>query len=544
MLLAGLLLTACDESILETSPLDQPSSENFFSNREELLLGVNATYNQLAFAPAWVLSLEWMLDTWSDIGWFRGNNGGAQDIGRGDADPTTDIIEGVWEAYYRGIGRANNLLQNMNRAEGNVDPELYERIRAEARFLRAYYYGRLAALYGDVPLVTTVQSLDEADVAQTPKAEVVAFILEELEAAAANLPVSYPASDEGRATKGAALALKARVALYDERWAEAADAAQRVIDLGIYELHPDYAELFTYAGEGSSEVILAYPYLLGTQTHWLPQFYGTRMIGSWAVFVPQQQLVDSYEMTDGLSISASPLYDPANPFENRDPRLDATILRPGNVFAGFRFETHPDSTVTTRVTTGERVENKDVTNPFATFTGYNWGKYLVDEDADRLRDSELNWILIRYAEVLLTYAEAKIEAGQIDASVYDALNRVRERVGMPPVAAGTSQAELREVVRHERKVELAGEGFRLFDLRRWGIAEEAMNGPVVGRPRLAFSTQGVPTFDEHGLPNYNAYLEAMRQVEQRRFDANRDYLWPIPQSELDVNPLLEQNPGY
>lgn len=536
-------LTACDSSLLDSNPLDQPSDQTFFSNREELLLGVNAVYRDLINDDGWA-NLEWELDQMTDLAWNRGNWDGIQTVAAGAHDSQTGVFSKVWNSYYTSIGRANNLLENMHRAQDVVPVELYERIEGEARFLRAYFYHRLAELYGDVPLVTKPLTLEDAYVSRDPKATVVDFVLSELEAAAGKLPVSYSSADYGRATKGAALALKARVALYNEQWDMAIDAAERVMELGVYQLHPDYGELFTYAGEGSSEAILVHQYLSGERTHQFPQHGFTRMMSGWSTPVPTQMLVDSYLMIDGQRIDESPLYDPAHPFENRDPRLDASIVRPGMRFGNYRFETHPDSVQTWDYVSGTWVENKDVTNPYATFTGYVWKKYLDPLDATQITQSEIDWMLIRYAEVLLTYAEAKIEAGQIDGTVYDAINQIRNRAGMPEVAQGKSQEELRQIVRHERKIELALEGFRLFDLRRWKIAEYALNGPTVGRPKGSYNTQGIPVFDEHGIPRYDAYVGNMRVIEQRRFNPARDYLWPIPQAELDVNDQLEQNPGY
>lgn len=538
------MLAACDMGALDTQPLDQPSDQTFFSTEAELVRAVNAAYNKLSPETFWGGTLSFSLQGMSDNGWLRGGWGGAKAVASGAHDPQTDIVGSVWEEYYEGISRTNNLLENMHRAEGNVSSDLYERIRGEAKFLRAYYYHRLSTIYGDVPLITKVQNLDSTRVGRTPKAEVVGFILSELEDAAAMLPETYPDEDEGRATRGTALAVKARAALYNEQWDVAIDAAQRVMDMGVYSLHPDYGELFTYSGQSSDEIILSYRYLEGTRTHMLPQHGLTRMTGGWSVPVPLQPLVDAYYCTDGKRIDNSPLYDPAHPFENRDPRLDATIVRPGARFGNYRFLSHPDSVQTWNYATGEWVENTDVTNPYATFTGYTWRKYMTEEDFDQTNESELNWILVRYAEVLLTYAEAKIEAGQIDDSVYEAINQVRARVDMPPVGRSGSEQDLRRLVRHERRVELAMEGQRFFDIKRWEIAEEALSGPVVGRPQEGYRTMGIPTFSEHGIPNYSAYLDEMRVIEERQFDPSRGYLWPIPQSEMDVNPQLQQNPGY
>ena len=245
------------------------------------------------------------------------------------------------------------------------------------------------------------------------------------------------------------------------------------------------------------------------------------------------------------------MYDPKNPYENRDPRLAYTIALPGSIFMGYQFETHKDSVQcwNYREEIPVRIKNEDATNAYATFTGYCWRKYVDPADWANPIESELHQIMLRYAEVLLIYAEAKIEANKIDQSVYDAINKVRQRpsVNMPPLPEGLSQAELRSAVRKERLYELAGEGLRLFDIRRWRIAENVLNGPLYGRPPRGLLS-AAPTIDENGVPDYSNVpnREEMRVVEVRKFnkEENRDYLWPIPQREITANPALIQNPGY
>ncbi len=543
LVLTALLLSACSDALLNTSPLDQPSDQTFFSNGAELQMAVNAAYRHLQFQISTV-PVDMGVDAASDIAWVRQDWSGLQTIGKGAADSQTSYFFQLWRNYYQGIARTNNLLQNMDRAKANTDAALYSRVEGEARFLRAFFYHKLIEYFGDVPLITKVQTLEDTQMARTPKAEVVDFILKELDTAASLLPATYGNADKGRATKGAALALKARVALYNKKYDVAAAAAKQVMDSNVYSLHPDYAGLFTYAGENSPEVILKYAYLEGVETHQASQYGFTRMTAGWSVLIPQQGLVDSYEAIDGLTIDKSPLYDPANPFKNCDPRLAATIVTPGSQFGPYRFETHPDSNKAWNYTTKTYVANTDVTNAYASFSGYNLRKWMDTADLTRIKASELDFILIRLAEVLLTYAEAKIEQGQIDQSVYDAINKVRTRAGMPAISTGKSQAELRQIVRRERKVELAFEGLRLFDLRRWGIADQALNQPVMGRPKREYKAAYVPVFDANGIPHYDAYADALRKVEDRTYVAARGNLWPIPQEEIDINLLVSQNPGY
>jgi len=337
----------------------------------------------------------------------------------------------------------------------------------------------------------------------------------------------------------------------------AIEASQAVMDLNAYSLYDDYEELFQYEGIRCSEVIFDLPYLQGIVVHGYPQRAGSRMVGSFSAIVPSQFMVDSYLASDGKPIDKSEVYDPAEPFKNRDPRLAASLVIPQSVLAGFVFETHPDSNRTWRVEDGvkiERVTNLDVTNPFATFTGYLWRKYSSPIDYPlRNRASELNFILMRYAEVLLTYAEAKIENNDIDQSVLDAMNKIRARAygadftdtGSYPEVALTGQEELRRILRNERKVELADEGFRLYDIRRWEIADVVMDGPLVGRPVRSYQEIPAPPVidEETGHPMYGETLPLYRQVIQRTFRA-RDWLYPIPQSEINVNRSIIQNTGY
>jgi hypothetical protein len=266
-------------------------------------------------------------------------------------------------------------------------------------------------------------------------------------------------------------------------------------------------------------------------------------------------MVDTYDAIDGLPIDQSHLYDPQNPNENRDPRLHYTLVLPGTLLVNHIFNTNPDVTETLDYSFSppRLVENIESQHAFASFTGYLYRKHTdpIDNPTD-VGSSEQNLILIRYAEVLLNYAEAKIELNELDQSVYEAINAIRSRptVNMPPIAEGKSQQEMRNIIRKERRHELGMEGFRYFDIRRWRIAHEIMPGPYRGRVNR-YSGGNVflnepPTIDEIGTPNYDnvSNAEEMVIIETRNFNPNRDYLWPIPRIELETNPALTQNPGY
>ncbi|WP_207513912.1 RagB/SusD family nutrient uptake outer membrane protein [Longitalea luteola] len=540
---------ACKKNYLDKYPLDGPSSSSFITNEKELILAINGCYASLTFHPsAHNCPMPVILDHVTDLGFDR-NNGTLQEVGKGSHDSNNGLFVNIWSSSYSAIARCNFLLENIDKVKDVVNTQLFNRVKAEARFLRAYNYHYLVEMFGGVPLVTTTLKMTEAQVPRSSKEELVNFMMTELEEAATDLPTSYAATESGRATKGAALAIKARIALYNEKWELAADAAKRVMDLNAYELHADFGELFTYKGQTSKEIIFALQYLKGTKTHNIPSQFFSRMASGFSGLVPGQSLVDSYECTDGRSIDVSPLFDPAKPFANRDPRLGYTMALPGSVFLNFLFETHKDSVRTWdyNTTPARRVNNTDATNAFATFTGYCWRKYTDLTDRIERTTSELNVISVRYAEVLLIYAEAKIEANQIDNTVYSAINTVRQRPGvnMPAIANGKTREQLRSIVRKERKYELAGEGFRLFDIRRWKIADQLMNGIFYGRiPKGLLAT--APKIDDNGTPDYSVVPNRgeMRVVETRIFKANRDYLWPIPNIEILTNTSLEQNPNY
>ena len=540
------ILSGCTD-ILDKLPADKPSDASFFSNEKELVMGINACYKEV------LMPIGMWTDAISDIGLVRlAGRGDIYLLGIGTQTPSeTGMILSFWTDCYKGIAKCNSLLANMHRAEKNTNAGVYSRIKAEARYLRAYYYALLVSLYGDIPLIKEPLLLSESMVANTPKSETVEFILQELTECANDLPTKYDAANTGRTTKGAALAIKARTALYNGKWDVAANAAKAVMDLNAYQLYPDYRKLFLNAAQSNEEVVFEAQYLLGNLTHKSAQDLFSRNNSGLSMFFPAQSLVDSYECTDGLTIDQSPMYDKANPFSNRDPRLDMTILRDGLLFGGKVFSTNPKDKTTLNMNTGVMINNLDVTNAYASASGYNWLKYCDEEDLDNVATCDFNTILCRYAEVLLTYSEAKIELNQIDNSVLDVINQVRARAygktvdqkSEYPAITTKEQLALRKIIRRERKVELAGEGLRIFDIKRWGIFEKAMNGPVYGRPNGDFDIVGIPVFDENELPDYSVDASKRKFVYDRAC-TNAKILWPIPQKEIDVNPNLKQNTGY
>jgi hypothetical protein len=542
-----LLFTSCEE-YLEKYPIDNPSVSVFLTTERELELAVNGAYAALWLNFKEDLPFTQHLDLASDIGWNR-SWGDFQELGNGKVEPTNPVNQLLWENLYIGVQRCNYAIKGKETLEKITDQDKVDRLVAEARVLRSYFYSHLVELFGDVPFYTSNLTLEESEIGRTSKIEIVDFILKELEEASGVIPLDYSSTkDIGRVTKGMTLALKSRVALYNENWDTAIDAAERVMELG-YSLDDDYSQLYRKEyQQGSTEIIFKLDYLDGPiKGHDLPRWCSPRMHSGYSAYIPVQPMIDSYLCVDGLDISQSPLYDPQNPYENRDPRLHYSTIVPGALYRGIQYETHRDSVMCWDYNTNppSRVANIDATNPYASFSGYSWRKYAHFVNSRELDNSETGVILMRYAEVLLNYAEAKIEANQIDESVYEALNLIRNRVDMPDVEQGSSVAELRSILRKERKVELAFEGLRLYDIRRWGIAEEVLNGPLYGRiPRGLLSA--APTFDENGTPDYSNVpnKDEMRIIEMRTFDASKNYLFPVPQFEIDINDLIEQNPNY
>lgn len=544
-------MNSCSD-YLDKNPLNSPSDQTFLATETEMQMALASCYSTL-WTDWETMTFFLSLDEASDIGYDRNTNG-MQAMAQGAADANSDLAKNYWKAFYSGIAKCNYLLQNMSRGEDNVAPATYTQIKAEAQFLRALYYSYLIELYGDVPLITEVLTLETGQQPRNPKSEVVDFILKEYTEAAENLPsTNNPTS--GHATKGAALALKARTALYNERWQDAISASQAVMAMEgtEYIIEDEYPKLFKYEGQTSKEVIFSVQYLLGTKVHALYRLFGSRNALAHTNKKPAYQLADTWECIDGKQIDESPLFDPKHPYENRDPRLEYTLAVSGSEFLGFQFETHGDSTKCWNYMTNQRVDNLEATHAYATFTGICWRKYANIEDKDALNDCDMNTILIRYPEVLLTYAEAKIKAGEIDASVLEAINKVRQRpsVKMPPITT-TDPNELFYAVARERKYEFSGEGLRLFDIRRWKIAETVMNQPLLGRMKKSYPDKA-PRIDEWGTAFYEGIPIAesgesadfkMRIVDIRKFDKNRDYLWPIPYIERQTNPNLTQNPNY
>lgn len=506
-----------------------------------------------------------------------------------------------WPNVYSSIRDLNLLLENV---KGNEQLPTTERetILGEAYFLRAYFYHNLMQKHGGVPLIEQVFELSgDLSQYQVPRGtfkETIDFIVQDLDRAADRL--SLQARQKGAASKGAALALKSRVLLYAasdlyeptkspfsmeevtytgdasqrERWERARDAAQAVIELGQYQLEPasssrEYHKLFTKGNEGGT-IWARYFSAEGGWAHNQSQWVSPNGYNSWTGDAPTQQHVDAYEMEDGSEfewegadpVSASEPVDAKNPYDDRDPRFEANILynnaewrprpaalRPSEGQLGI-IQTGSYESPDGKLRPGLDTRGSSNQSWNGTKTGYNLKKF-VDRDINPNQEQAYNpYVYIRYAEVLLNYAEAQYElqgnatsVGSGMMSAKEALDRVRDRVGMPGVPPdGGPNRTFVERIRQEREVELAFEGHRYFDVRRWMIGPEAyqdaMAVQVVGR----LTDESDPEAQKLVNNWYDYEYNVIAQQERQWNDPN--YFVPIPQDEMDRNPELVQNPGY
>lgn len=442
---------------------------------------------------------------------------------------------------YTNIRKANLFIEKVTAADLPAD---WKKIRlAEARFLRAYYYSRLWMHYGGVPLIVNVLNINEqGDAIFQPRntaEETFNFLVNECTTIAADLPSDVEA---GRASKGSALTLKGWVELVwasplfnsannMERWQTAANTNKEVIDLGIYSLFSDYNTLHFEENNNNQEVIFDKQYLGGTSLGSSREgFQGPWRVGgtqrSWGNVNPTQELVDEYAMRNGLPIDdPNSGYNPQKPYENREKRFYESIIYDGSEWLGFEM------VMKQGVGSPNATDLSDVNE--ATNTGYSLRKGLNPLYAINggNQQNSGNFVIFRYAEVLLSYAEAKNEAEGPSSAVYDALNLVRDRSELPALKAGLSKDEMRKAIHRERRVELAFEEKRWSDLMRLKIAEKNLNGEM--HAMLIQKTNNIWTYKIIAAPG-----------GKRQFFADKNYFLPIPQSAIDRNSQLTQNPNY
>lgn len=532
-LLAGvaLLSTSCSD-FLDTAPHDALSPSTTWKTENDAESFVVGCYNGL-----WDPSSILYLDCGSDIGYNNFSWEGWRPWGDGSLSSSNT---GASFYNFTIIRRCNTVLDNIDNVEFTT-PGKKEDLIAQAKAIRAFCYFRMNWWYGGVPIIGSYLTAEEAQIPRNTEAEVREQIAKDLDDAIAN--INEAPSSRGRIAKGAALAIKMREALYYDEWQKAKDAAQAIIDLKQYDLDPDYSNLFKLTGIDSKEVIMADQRIANTfGLGVIGQMYNNKDAG-WSSIVPTQNLVDMYEMKDnGLTINESGSgYDPVHPFANRDPRMAMTILYPGQNWRGDILNTLDEYEVDGK--------NKNINYPTytdnASKTSLTWAKYLDPIDQyPNMWNTGACVIVFRYAEVLLTYAEAANELDGPSAQIYDYLDQIRTRAGIKAVdrAKYNTKEKLRELIRRERCVELAGEGLRRADILRWKdaggkrLAETVLNGDLT---RIT----GTINYSETD-PSKRAVISTEKAfIETRQFAERNRYL-PIPQGSIDKNPKLVQNKGY
>lgn len=523
--------TSCSD-FLEKEPLTALSPTTFWNTEEDLRLGLNVLYDKMNISYS---EDNRSADTFAAA---------ANNISSGTYVPPNK--DDKWDNCYKWIRVANDFLENYERA--SVTDAVKKRYAGEARFFRAYYYYQLVTRFGDVPLITKTLDMDSPELVleRTDKGEVWRLIFEDLEFAATYIPVkSQMKSDVGRITKGAAYAFWARAALYagthykyhqgnnyESYLQMAVDAAKAVMESNEYSLYPNYRNLFLYAGIDSDEDILSYRYseadrVMNPRPRTVIYDFDCE---------PTKYMVDNFLCKDGLPIEKSSYkveYLPAGQeFENRDPRMALTLWKPGDDYDGNPFL--PSLFSQTR-------------------TGYMFKKYGV-ESAFTYDPTAVyvNDILIRYAEVLLVYAEAMYELKNeiSDADLNLSINLLRDRfVGDPNQLPHLTNAfvqqhglNMRDEIRRERRSELSGEALRYDDIIRWKIAETELPRAILG---IKFDVESYPNIavGKDVILDENGFI-VVQSAASRTFDVEKDYLYPLPLRELSLNPNMKQNPNW
>ena len=528
---SSVLISSC-KRYLEVVPKQQVSDATLWETSDNADLFLNNIY---AAVPTLDVSDPW--ENFSDNS-LNGQAGRTSTNIYGPGIYTPANTPNKW-GQYTNIRKCNLFIEKVT---ASSLPEDWKKTRlAEARFLRAYFYSLLWTYHGGVPIITDVLNINEQGDAvfrsRNTSEETADFIISECAAIAGDLPAD---AESGRATRGAALTLEGYTELFNasplknpsndlSRWEQAAATYKKVIDLNKYSLFPDYSTLFYEDNNNNEEVIFSRQHLGGTSlANYIaqigPRFVNGSLTG-WGQLDPTQDMIDEYAMANGLPITdPASGYDPQHPYENREKRFYQSIIYDESVWLG--------ATMIMKQGVGS-LNATDLNNSsISTRTGYYVikgvnPKYPGAQD----NGNSANWIIFRYAEVLLSYAEAKNEASGPDQSVYDAINAVRHRSDLPDIQTGLSKEEMRKVIARERRVELAFEEKRLPDLLRLKLAETKLNGTVHAIKIDIVSGNTVYTVVPAG-------------GGAKVFDPAKNYVLPIPQSAIDKNPNLEQNPNY
>lgn len=573
-----LVFNSCGQDALNLSPSDQISDETVWQDPSLMDLYLADVYRQIHHG----LDEVKLASLTDDMHFIHGY--GTIEIVQGNWSPSNlgalgrgDLRQYRWGHLYNAIRQANIILENID--DASASEEFKNHIKGEAHFLRAFFYHNLVRMYGGVPIVINSFDLFEdqdLSVARNSFEESVSFVVEEADKAADLLPLEP--RDLGRATKGAALALKSRMLIHAAsdlyadpvgsnpeltgytsgsqitRYQAAKDAAQEVMDLNMYSLfnqHPDpavnYEQIFLV--NGRHEETIMNRYFLSSRdwqdrylTH---QFNGPNGYRGWAGNTPLQSLVDSYEMTDGSEFDWNNPEHAAAPYENRDPRFYASILHDGAPWVtppSFRepydAEGHIQTFEYVTLPDGSQAPGVDTRNgPIEDWNGSYSRYYLrkfIDPTMLPSERQETPWPIFRYGEVLLNYAEACIGLGE-EEEARQVLNMIRERAGMPDIT--DSGQGLVKRYQNERRVELFGEDHRFFDIRRWKIAPEKYHNAL----GITITAEATNHRDRSTYFNYT--YDPTRHIQSREWNDSH-YFAPITMDEMNRNDQLIQNSGY
>lgn len=538
--LAALFIFYSCKDELSPSPTNAYDNATFWTNKTNATIALTGVYRgNISTSQSndmndfWSYSGLAFMDLATDNAYDRrGNNTGSSailDLTNGQLLPTNTVIAALWKGAYIRISLANNFLEHIDAVP---DTTQKSRMKAEAQFLRATTYFYLSQHFGAVPLVTKVLNSEEANqVTKETQANVEAFVTTELTAAASKLPRTrdLKANEAGRATRQAALAFLGRLQMAQKKYTEAIKTYQQIIDYGDNTIASDYKTLFNPINLGSTENIFTINYIGGQFPNFLPQHTYPSIVGGWSFFCPLESLASCYDFNDGSAFSySSPLWNPVNIGQNRDPRFSASFIWPNSTFSGKKYVSSPDSTKSVdQLTNGAKQ---------ATRTGYGLRKYFDETFSGSLITGYGGgYPVIRYAEVLLSYLEAQLEAGQpISQDLLNkTINKIRGRASVNmPLITETNAELLRPILRKERRIELAFEGIRWWDIKRWGIGAQTLVGDFWG---ASFSgsktTLNKPT-------GYAADPNSRWWVCKKAFRSGVDDKWPIPQTEQNINPNL------
>jgi hypothetical protein len=539
LILAGLAFTqvSCEKDFLDKKPLDSYSDADVWQDLNLVEAYVNSRYTLLPFLEAQGVQKAYFMSGASDEGNSKHSYGNERALELGQMDPDNPVYN-FWQQNYQEIRNLNIFLDRIEAvpAQGTAAEAQKKRLIGEVHFLRAYAYFDLARHYGGVPIIEKVYGLNEEsfEVKRNTFDECVTFILADIEKAIALLPATYKEETKsiGRATSTAAYALKARTLLYAAsplhntsndkgKWTTASIATKEAIDFAenngfaLYQ-NSDYKKVFT--DKRNSEVLFDYNFSnvpgAGLDIVCQPNSYG-----GWSVYTPSQTMVNAFELTNGkLPEDPTSGYDSQNPYVNRDPRFYANILYNGASFRGTAVE----------IFAGGKDSQQGDQGWNATETGYHWRKYMSETIRFGSEGSNQNWIIFRLAELYLNYAETLQELGQDDlARQY--INKIRNRQSVKMPNLTESGEALKKRIRGERQVELCFESHRIYDVRRWKIAMETENKPLMG-VNVVKNNDGSFTYTPKLVRN-RVFKEAY-------------YLFPISRAETNRNPLLIQNQGY